>query len=85
MTPGNIEPYKAGDRVIAYDVRVWDEEGKDVGKNEHCWLPATVMKVYPGGAGYGLLADLLFDHDPEESHGHFADGSCCAIRRRTSK
>jgi hypothetical protein len=72
--------YKAGDRIIAYDPRVWDEVGHDVGHNEHCFLPATVTKVYPGGPGYGLLADLQFDHNPEESHGHFADGPCCAIR-----
>lgn len=68
--------------MIAYDPRIWDKTGHDIGNNDHCRQPATITKVYPGGAGYGMLVDLLFDWSPEESHGHFADGPCCAISGR---
>lgn len=74
---------KVGDRVIAYDPRVYFAAGgKDIGENEHCWLPAVVTKVYQASGldGYGLILDLLFDHDPRESRGHFGDGANCAIR-----
>lgn len=67
-----------GRKVVAYDPRIWHERGYDLGHNEDCWKPATVLKVYVSRGD--LLVDLLFDHNPRISHGHFADGPCSGIR-----
>lgn len=73
-----FEELKYGDRVIAYDPRIWNKRKKDVDNNEDCWLPAKVMCVYRNHGD--LVVDLLFDHDSEISHGHFIDGGCSGIR-----
>ncbi len=63
-------PYAKGDRVIWYDWRLWGP--RDIGNNEHCFKPATVVLAY-STARDGNLVDLLFDHNPVVSRSHFAD------------
>lgn len=62
--------FKIGDRVVWYDSRLWGP--KDIGKNEHCYVPGTIVDV--GQDSLGQMVDILFDHNPNVSHGHFAYG-----------
>ncbi len=57
-----------GDRVIWYDSRLWGP--RDIGHNQHCIKQATVMRSYTGTDGRPAI-DLLFDHNPRVSRGHF--------------
>ena len=57
-----------GDRVIWYDHRLWGP--RDIGNNDHCRKPATVTRSYTGSDGKPAV-DLLFDHNPHLSRGHF--------------
>ncbi len=57
-----------GDRVAWYDSRLWGP--RDIGHNEHCVQPATVVRAYTGSDGEPAV-DLLFDHNPCVSRGHF--------------
>ncbi len=57
-----------GDRVVWYDCRLWGP--RDIGKNEHCIKPATVMRSYTGRDGRPAI-DLLFDHNSFVTTGHF--------------
>ncbi len=63
-------PYAKGDRVIWYDPRLWGP--RDIGHNEHCFKPATVVLAY-STVRDGNLVDLRFDHNPTVSRAHFAD------------
>lgn len=64
-----MDTFKGGDRVIWYDSRLWGP--RDIGNNDHCRKPATVVCSYTDEEGRPVI-DLLFDHDPNVSHGHFA-------------
>jgi hypothetical protein len=76
---------KAGDRVVAYDYRIWEKRGRDLNNNEDCWKPATVIAVYPEpktrwSSGGESMVDLKFDHLECVSKAHFLH----AIRGRVS-
>lgn len=58
-----------GDRVMWYDSRLWGP--RDVDQNQHCYRPATVVASYLDQEQKPAV-DLLFDHNPLVSHGHFA-------------
>ena len=58
----------AGDRVTWFDYRLWGP--RDIGHNEHCYKPATVVRSYTGRDGRPAI-DLRFDHDPFVTTGHF--------------
>lgn len=69
--------YAKGDRVLAFDYRIWVKRGYDHDGNRDCWLPATVARGSyvepktewsPGGQ---MMIDLKFDHLEDVSHGHF--------------
>lgn len=68
--------YEKGDRVLAFDYRIWQKRGYDLDHNRDCWLPATVLATYiepktrwsPGGLP---MVDLKFDHLKEPSRCHF--------------
>lgn len=62
--------FKVGDRVIWYDCRLWGP--KDIGMNEHCYAPGTIVDVSEDSLGQTV--DILFDHNPNVSHGHFVCG-----------
>lgn len=61
--------FTAGDRVIWYDPRLWGP--KDIGHNEHCYKTGTIVRSYLDKEGKPAV-DILFDHNPNVSHGHFA-------------
>jgi hypothetical protein len=63
--------FNAGDRVVWYDSRLWGP--RDIGHNEHCRKPGTIVRAYTGRDGRPAV-DILFDHNPLVSHGHFAYG-----------
>jgi len=58
--------------VTWFDPRLW--AGKDIGKNEHCYKPGTIVRSYVDMEDGRPIVDILFDHDPNVSHGHFAYG-----------
>ena len=68
--------YEKGDRVLAFDYRIWNKRGYDHDGNRDCLKPATVLATYiepktewsPGGLP---MVDLKFDHLEKVSHGHF--------------
>ena len=82
FTSGAEQP-AVGDKVIAYDPRIWAKRGRDFCNNEDCWKPARVVAIYveprsqwsPGGK---MMYDLKFDHLGEVSRSHFRH----AIRER---
>ena len=65
---GDVAEFKPGDRVVWYDPRLWGP--RDIGNNDHCRKPGTVVGI--GRDALGQTIDILFDHNPNVSHGHFA-------------
>ena len=58
-----------GDRVVWFDYRLWGP--RDIGNNDHCRKPATVIRAYTNDDGDPAV-DPQFDHRPGRiSHGHF--------------
>lgn len=71
-----MDTIKAGDRVTAFDYRIWEKQGRDIGGNLDCWRPATVADVRTRQKdrrqkGGEMLYDLKFDHMSEVSRSHF--------------
>lgn len=59
--------FEVGDKVIWYDARLWGP--RDLNNNEHCYKPGTVVGVSTSHGDPTI--DILFDHNPNVSHGHF--------------
>lgn len=70
----NESTFKVGDHCLVFNSKEWSKTG-DIGDNSQFYQPAIVINTRQTKDSFKeWLADVKWDKDGEESHGHFQSG-----------